>query len=124
MKPKRFIATSLLLILGYLALCAGLVALQRTFHRERHESIARGESHLRTLELYTRNSLRERLEERLRNAMQRVDDAEFDPLLASGDLFLWRDGKVILPRPVTYRPGLHTGAIDLYISLMDPDAFV
>ncbi len=124
MNPKRFIASSILLILGYLALCAGLVALQRTFYHERSESVARGESHLRTLELYARSSMQEHLDDKLRGAMQRMDDAEFDPLLPSEDLFLWRDGTRLLPRPIKYRDGLHTGAIDLYIALMNPDAFV
>lgn len=62
MLPTRFIATSICLVLGFLALCAGLVALQRTFHHERNESIARGESHLKNLELYAKHSMHGRLD--------------------------------------------------------------
>lgn len=114
---RRLLPTLLALGGGFLALCWGLVSLQRLFAQEREEAYTQLLSRRAALEQLAAESLRQSLERRLQALTPTLYRALEDPLAPAEGLYFRYRGYQLLPRLERSAAGSRTPARRLYESL-------
>lgn len=99
----------------------GLVSLHGIFSQERDDATSEVLSRHNTVERYASQALTQLLQQQLAIGKVNLRHVLRDPLIDSGDILYFQNGKQVLPRPSVYSPAAKTGnhAKELYQELMD-----
>src|SRR5512140_2085533 len=95
---RRLLPMLVALGCGLLALGWGLVSLQRLFAQETEDARAQLRAHREELELYARETLRQRLSQQLGAKAEDISKAMADPLVQADGLYWLFRGHQFLPR--------------------------
>lgn len=115
---RRLLGPALLVGAALVGLGWGAWSLADIFRVERDEAFAAGVARRRALEHYAVVALEQSMRARVEGARETIARAADDPLHPADGLYLYREGRQVLPRPRAFRAGSGVAARTLYERLM------